>query len=141
MLRETWLPSEWQKDAPFPARMRLAEEFEEAVLTVGLVILFLEGSFVELLEAEGTDKVFWVKFLGHGSDAASRDGLLAAGTQRAAAFVIMHLTVGLPIMLKEAAVDERRETFLQEEEAKGNRLIWQAGDTGNSTIHAFACHA
>lgn len=98
--------------------MALTEEFEEAVLTVGLVVLFLEGSFVELLEAEGTDKVFRVKFLAHCSDAASGDGLLAARAQRATAFVVMHLTVGLPIMLKEAAIDEWRETFLQEEEAK-----------------------
>lgn len=102
--------------------MPLTEEFEKAVLTVGLVVLFFEGSFVELLEAEGTDKVFGVKFLAHGSDAASRDGLLAARAQRAAALVVMHLTVGLPVVLEEAAVDERCETFLQEEKAEGDRF-------------------
>lgn len=89
----------------------LTEELEEAVLAVGLVVLLFEGSFVELLEAEGTDKVFWVEFLAHSSDAASCDGLLAAGAERAAALVVMHLAVGLPVVLEEAAVDKRGETF------------------------------
>lgn len=89
----------------------LTEELEEAVLAVGLVVLLFEGSFVELLEAEGTDKVFGVEFLAHSSDAASCDGLLAARAKRATALVIVHLTVGLPVMLEEAAVDERGETF------------------------------
>lgn len=97
----------------------LTEELEEAVLAVRLVVLLFEGSFVELLEAEGTDKVFWVEFLAHGSDAASRDGLLAAGAERAAALVVMHLAVGLPVVLEEAAVDKRGETFLQQDKAKG----------------------
>lgn len=91
---------------------RLAEELEEAVLTVRLVVLLLEGALVELLEAEGTDEVLGVELLGHGGDAAARDGLLAAGAQRAAPLVVVHLTVGLPVMLEEAAVDEWREAFL-----------------------------
>lgn len=56
----------------------LAKEFEEAVLTVRLVVLLLEGALVELLEAEGTDEVLRVELLGHGGDAAARDGFLAA---------------------------------------------------------------
>lgn len=91
--------------------MPLTEELEKAVLAVGLVVLFFEGSFVELLEAEGTDKVFRVKFLAHSSDAASCDRLLATGAERAATLVVMHLAVGLPVMLKEAAIDEWCETF------------------------------
>lgn len=90
---------------------RLAEELEEAVLTVRLVVLLLEGALVELLEAEGTDEVLGVELLGHGGDAAARDGLLAAGAQRAAPLVVVHLTVGLPVMLEEAAIDEWREAF------------------------------
>lgn len=96
----------------------LAEEFQEAVLTVGLVVLLLEGSFVELLEAEGTDKVFRVKFLGHRGNATPRDGLLAAGTQRATALVVMHLAVRLPVVFKEAAVDEGSEAFLSGRRSK-----------------------
>lgn len=93
-------------------RGRLAEELEEAVLTVRLVVLLLEGALVELLEAKGTDEVLWVEFLGHGGDAAASDGLLAAGAQRAAPLMVMHLTVGLPVVLEEAAIDEWREAFL-----------------------------
>lgn len=107
--------------------MPLTEELEKAVLAVGLVILFFEGSFVELLEAEGTDKVFGVKFLAHSSDAASCDRLLATGAERAATLVVMHLAVGLPIMLKEAAIDEWCETFLQEDKAEGDRLYNKLG--------------
>lgn len=92
-------------------RGRLAEELEEAVLTVRLVVLLLEGALVELLEAEGTDEVLWVEFLGHGGDAAAGDGLLAARAQGAAPLVVVHLTVGLPVVLKEAAIDEWREAF------------------------------
>lgn len=60
---------------------RLAEELEEAVLTVRLVVLLLEGALVELLEAEGTDEVLRVELLSHGGDAAACDGLLAAGAE------------------------------------------------------------
>lgn len=90
----------------------LAEELEEAVLTVRLVVLLLEGALVELLEAEGTDEVLRVELLGHGGDTAARDGLLAAGAQRAAPLVVVHLAVGLPVVLEEAAVDEGCEAFL-----------------------------
>lgn len=92
-------------------RGRLTEELEEAVLTVRLVVLLLEGALVELLEAKGTDEVLRMELLGHGGDAAARDGLLAAGAQRAAPLMVVHLTVGLPIVLEEAAVDEWREAL------------------------------
>ena len=56
----------------------LAEQLHEAALAVGLVVLLLEGTLVQLLQAEGTHKVFRVELLGHGRDAAAGDGLLAA---------------------------------------------------------------
>ena len=71
--------------------------------------------------------MFGVKFLAHGSDAASCDRLLATGAERAATLVVMHLAVGLPVMLKEAAIDERCETFLQEDKAEGDRLYNKPG--------------
>lgn len=139
--------------------MPLTEELEKAVLAVRLVILFFEGSFVELLEAEGTDKVFRVKFLAHSGDAASRDRLLAPRAERAAALVVMHLAVGLPIMLKEAAVDEWRETFLQKDKAEGHGLYnklglraaprassllcgttWLCCEQGNCCLLALSCY-
>lgn len=97
----------------------LTEELDEAALAVGLVVLLLEGALVELLEAEGADKVLRVELLAHGGDAAARDGLLAAGAQRAAPLVVVRLAVRLAVMVEEAAVDERREALLgnQREEA------------------------
>lgn len=94
------------------AGVGLTEELQEAALAVRLVVLLFEGALVELLEAEGTDKVLGVELLGHGGDAAAGDGLLATRAQRASALVVVHLTVRLPIMLKEAAVDKRCEAFL-----------------------------
>lgn len=82
-------------------------------MAVRLVVLLLEGSFVELLQAEGAHKVLRVELLGHGSDAAARDRLLAAGAQRAAALVVVHLAVRLPVVLKEAPVHEGGEALLQ----------------------------
>lgn len=59
----------------------LTEELQEAALTVGLVILLLEGALVELFEAKGAHEMLGVELLGHGGDAAAGDGLLAAGAQ------------------------------------------------------------
>lgn len=75
--------------------------------------MLFEGALVELLKAEGTDKMLGMELLAHGCDAAARDGLLTAGTQRPAAGVIMDLTVGLTVVLKETAVDEWREALLK----------------------------
>lgn len=60
-----------------------------------------------------------VELLGHGGDAAARDGLLAAGAQRAPPLVVVHLTVGLPVVLEEAAVDKWCEALLETEEGWG----------------------
>lgn len=89
----------------------LTEELQEAALAVGLVILLLEGALVELLETKGAHEMLRVELLGHGGDAAAGNGLLAARAQRAAPLVVVHLTVRLPVMLEEAAIDKRREAF------------------------------
>ena len=90
----------------------LTEEFDEAALAVGLIVLLLEGAFVQLLEAESTHKVLRVELLGHGCDAASRDGLLTAGAEGAAALVVVDFTVGLTVMLEETPIHKRGETLL-----------------------------
>jgi len=100
----------------------LAEQFDEAALAVGLVVLLLEGALVELLEAEGAHKVLRVELLGHGGDAAAGDGLLAAGAQGAAPLVVVALAVRLPVVLEEAAVDERREALLGN--GGGRAFMW-----------------
>lgn len=107
----------------------LAEELEEAALAVGLVVLLLEGALVELPEAKGAHEVLGVELLGHGGDAAAGDGLLAAGAQRAAPLVVVHLAVGLPVVLKEAAVDKGREALLPGGRAeRGARDLSQVGN-------------
>ncbi len=81
-------------------------------MAVWFVILFFEGAFVELLQAEGADKVLWVELLGHGCDAASRDGLLTAGAEGAAPLVVVHFTVRLAVVLEETSVHKRGEALL-----------------------------
>lgn len=93
----------------------LTEEFDEAAVAVGLVVLLLEGALVQLLEAESTHKVLGVKLLAHGGDAAARDWLLAARAQRTASLVVVRLTVRLAIVVEEASVYKRREALLQNE--------------------------
>lgn len=61
-----------------------------------------------------------VELLGHGGDTATSDGLLAARAQRTTPLMVMHLTVWLPVVLKEAAIDKRREAFLSG--TRGKRL-------------------
>lgn len=98
-------------------------------MAVGLVILLLEGAFVKLLEAESAHKVLRVELLAHGCDAAAGDGLLAARAQRAAPLVVVRLTVGLAVVVKEAAVYEWREALLQNRKRRGR--IYEEGLTQN----------
>lgn len=89
----------------------LTEQLDEAAVAVGFVVLFFKGAFVELLEAEGADKVLRVELLGHGRDAAACDGLLTAGTKGAASLVVVHFTVGLAVMLKETSIHKWGEAL------------------------------
>jgi len=58
-----------------------SEYLVEAGVAVRLVLLLLESTLVQLLEAEGADEVFRVEFLEHGRNAASGDGFRATGAQ------------------------------------------------------------
>lgn len=93
----------------------LTEEFDEAAVAVRLVVLLFERALVELLEAEGAHEVLRVELLAHGRDAAARDGLLAAGAQRAAALVVVGLAVRLALVVEEAAVYEGSEALPADE--------------------------
>ena len=46
-------------------------KFDEAVVTVWLVVAFFKRSLVELLQTERTDEVLGVELLVHGRDAAT----------------------------------------------------------------------
>lgn len=93
----------------------LTEQLHKAAVAVRFVVLFFKGAFVELLEAEGTDKVLRVELLGHGCDAAACDGLLTAGAKGAASLVVVHFTVGLAVMLKETSIHKWGEALLSTE--------------------------
>ena len=65
-----------RKDAPRMRRRKksrnhLAKEFFETAVTVGLLVLFFECAFVELLQAEGTHKVLGMELPEHGCDATT----------------------------------------------------------------------
>lgn len=47
------------------------EEFLEAAVAVGLVVLLLEGALVQLLQAEGADEVLRVELAEHRGYAAT----------------------------------------------------------------------
>lgn len=94
----------------------LVKQFDEATLAVGFVVLLFERAFVELFQAEGADEVLRVELLGHGRDAAARDGLLTAGAERAAALVVVHLAVRPAVMLEEASVHKGGEAHLRTHE-------------------------
>ena len=82
-------------------------------MAVRLVVLFLEGTFVELLEAKCTHKVLGVKFTMHSSDTTACDRLLTAIAQCTSPGMIVHLTVRSAIMLKEAPSWKSLMTFLK----------------------------
>jgi len=88
-------------------------------VAVRFVVLFFEGAFVELFQAEGADKVLRVKLLGHGCDTASCNGLLTAGAEGATVLVVVHFTVRLAVMLKETSIHKRGEALLLTETREG----------------------
>lgn len=94
-----------------PGPSQSPKELDEAGVAVRLLVLLLEGALVELLEAEGADKMLRVELPCHGCDAAAGDGLLAARTERAALLVVMDFTERAPGVLEEAAVHERGVAF------------------------------
>lgn len=94
------------------------KKLDEARVAVGLVVLLFEGAFVELLEAEGADKVLRVELARHGCDAAAGDGLLAARTERAPLLVVVDLAEGAAAVLKEASVHKGRVAFLEQGEGE-----------------------
>ena len=82
-------------------------------MAVGFVVLLFESAFVELFQAEGTDKVLRVELLGHCRYTASCDGLLTARAEGSTPLVVVHFTVGLAIVLKEASIHKRGEALLR----------------------------
>lgn len=82
------------------------EQFDEAGVAVGFVLLLLETAFTQGLQTEVTHQVVGVKLGPHGGDASAQDRLLAGLTHAAAGLVVVGFTEGLTLMFEEAAVDE-----------------------------------
>ena len=80
-------------------------------MAIRLLSLLFEGALVQLLQAEGTDEMLWVKLFPHGGDASSGDRFLAAGAQRPSPRVIMNLAIGLTVVFEVASTGEGHETF------------------------------
>ena len=82
-------------------------------MTVRFIILFFKRAFIQLLQAERTDKVFRMKFAMHSSDTTTCDWFLAVVTKGTSFRVIVHLTIRFPFVLKETPTREWLVTFLK----------------------------
>jgi len=74
--------------------LSFTKKFNEALMAVWFVILFLESSLVQLLEAERAHKVFLVKLLAHGADATTCNWFLTSSAQRSTLAMVVRLTIG-----------------------------------------------
>jgi len=74
-----------------------------AAKAVGLAAIIFEGPLGELLHAEGAHKVLGVEALANGRDAPAEHGLEAGRAQGATLRVVVLLTVGLALIVEEAA--------------------------------------
>lgn len=92
----------------------LGEQFLEARVAVGLIVLLFEGALIKLLETERADEMFGVKFPGHGGDATTTDWLVTSRTQGTTFGVIMELTVRLAFVFKETSTIEGLPAVLKE---------------------------
>lgn len=79
----------------------LTKKLVEASMAVRFVVLFLEGTLVQLLQAERTDKMFWVVFPKHGCDASTSNRLAAACTQGSPLGMVVGLAVWHTLVVEE----------------------------------------
>lgn len=101
----------------------LAEQFVEALVTVGLIVLLFECAFVELFQAESTHKMFRMEFSEHGCNAAAGDGLGAASTKWSTFRVVMRLTVWQSFVIEKWSILERLTAILQWNKNKNIHII------------------
>lgn len=70
-------------------------------MAVGLVVLFLEGALVQLLQAKRANKVFRMELAEHSSDAATCNGLVTTCTERSSFGMVVGLAVGKTLVVEE----------------------------------------
>ena len=81
-----------------------SEQFDETGVTVGLLFVLFEGAFVQLFHAEHAHKVFRVEsFASHGCNAPACDWLRTPETEGTSLLVVVQLTVGVSLELKEVS--------------------------------------
>lgn len=95
-------------------RLPSTKQFDEAGVAVGFVLLLLEASLAQRLQAEVTHEVVGVELGAHGGDAAAKDGLLAGLAQAPARLVVVGLAQWFALVFEEAAVDKGGVALLEE---------------------------
>lgn len=82
-------------------------------MAIRLVVMLLEGAFVELAPAERAVEVLRVEFLLHRRYATTGDRLLACSAQCTTTCVVVLLAVAASLVLVESAAGERTTAVLQ----------------------------
>ena len=109
------------------ARHVSSKELDEAALAVGVIMMFLEGSLVKQLEAEGTREVVRMELLSPGRYKLASDGLLTPGTKGATPGVVVDLAVRLTIVVVIVTTRKCHSTYLQREQPGKNPIAMGCG--------------
>ena len=83
-------------------------------MTVWFVILLFKSAFVQLLQTERTNEMFWVELSEHSGDASASDWFMASSAQGTSFGVVVSFTVRISFVVEEAATDEWTSTILNE---------------------------
>jgi hypothetical protein len=81
----------------------LAKQFVEASVTIRFIVVLLESAFVQLLQTETTDKVFWMELAVHGGHTPSSDRLMTSGAKSSLPSVKVSLTIGSSVQFEESS--------------------------------------
>jgi len=83
-----------------------SEEFLIACVAVRITLVLLESALAKGCDTEGAHKVLRMELVAHGRDHSAGDRFVAGGTERAAVLMVVHLTVGPPLVLVIRACPE-----------------------------------
>lgn len=89
------------------------EYLVETGVAIGFILLLLERALVQLLQTEGAYEMFRMEFLKHGRNTTSRYGFRTARTEGSTLGMIMRLTIGQTLVIKERTTLERLSTVLK----------------------------
>lgn len=92
-----------------------AKQSIKTLVAIRFVTLLFKSTLVQLFQAKTANKVFWMKFSEHGSNATTRYRLMAAGAKGAPERVIMGLAVRVAFVLEKCAIMERRVALFAHE--------------------------